>query len=61
MVVKPAFEDSSEGISNASLVTHETALLERVKFVHEGWDQPVISEEYIEGQELYVGIIETNI
>ncbi|MBN1391646.1 MAG: ATP-grasp domain-containing protein [Sedimentisphaerales bacterium] len=57
LVVKPAFEDSSEGISNASLVTHETSLLERVKFVHEGWDQPVISEEYIEGQELYVGII----
>jgi D-alanine-D-alanine ligase len=57
MVVKPVFEDSSEGISNASLVTHETALLERVKFVHEGWNQPVITEEYIEGQELYVGII----
>ena len=57
LVVKPAFEDSSEGISNASLVTHETALLERVKFVHEGWDQPVISEEYVEGHELYVGVI----
>jgi D-alanine-D-alanine ligase len=60
MVVKPAFEDSSEGISNASLVTHETALLERVKFVHEGWNQPVITEEYIEGQELYVSIIGNN-
>jgi D-alanine-D-alanine ligase len=57
LVVKPAFEDSSEGIANASLVTNETALLERVKFVHEGWDQPVITEEYIEGHELYVGII----
>jgi D-alanine-D-alanine ligase len=57
LVVKPAFEDSSEGISNASLVTNETALLERVKFVHEGWDQPVITEEYIEGHELYVGVI----
>ncbi len=57
LVVKPAFEDSSEGISNASLVSNETALLERVKFVHEGWEQPVIVEEYIEGRELYVGII----
>jgi D-alanine-D-alanine ligase len=57
LVVKPAFEDSSEGISNASLVTNETALLERVKFVHEGWNQPVITEEYVEGHELYVGII----
>lgn len=57
LVVKPAFEDSSEGISNASLVNNETALLERVKFVQEGWDQPVIVEEYIEGRELYVSII----
>ncbi len=57
LVVKPALEDSSEGISNASLVTNESALLERVKFVHERWDQPVIIEEYIEGRELYVSII----
>jgi D-alanine-D-alanine ligase len=57
LVVKPAFEDSSEGIANASLVTNETTLLERVKFVHEGWNQPVITEEYVEGHELYVGII----
>jgi D-alanine-D-alanine ligase len=57
LVVKPAFEDSSEGISNASLVNNETALLERVKFVHEGWEQPAIVEEYIEGRELYVSII----
>lgn len=57
LVVKPAFEDSSEGISNASLVTNESALLERVKFVHEGWEQPVIVEEYIEGRELYVSVI----
>ena len=57
LVVKPAFEDSSEGISNASLVNNETALLERVKFVHERWDQPVIAEEYIEGRELYIGVI----
>lgn len=57
LVVKPAFEDSSEGISNASIVNNETSLLERIKFVHEGWDQPAIAEEYIEGRELYVGII----
>jgi len=57
LVVKPALEDSSEGISNASLVNNESALLERVKFVHEGWNQPVIAEEYIEGRELYVGVI----
>lgn len=57
LVVKPAFEDSSEGISNASIVTNETALKERVEFVHQRWHQPVIAEEYIEGRELYVAVL----
>ncbi len=57
LVVKPAFEDSSEGISNASLVANEGALRERTKFVHERWEQPVIAEEYIKGRELYVSIL----
>ncbi|MHC4533857.1 MAG: D-alanine--D-alanine ligase family protein [Planctomycetota bacterium] len=57
LVVKPAFEDSSEGISNASIVGNEDTLKERVKFVHERWTQAAIAEEYIEGQELYVSIL----
>ncbi|MHC4706929.1 MAG: D-alanine--D-alanine ligase family protein [Planctomycetota bacterium] len=57
LVVKPAFEDSSEGISNASVVANEAALRERAQFVHERWEQPVIAEEYIEGRELYVTIL----
>ncbi len=57
LVVKPAFEDSSEGISNASLVANESALKERAKFVHEHWNQAAIAEEYIPGRELYVSVI----
>jgi D-alanine-D-alanine ligase len=57
VVVKPAFEDSSEGISNASLAANEQALRERVQFVHERWQQAVIAEEYIEGRELYVSVL----
>ena len=57
LVVKPAFEDSSEGISNASIVESQDTLKERVKFVHERWHQPAIAEEYIQGRELYVSII----
>jgi len=57
LVVKPAFEDSSEGISNASLVNNESELKERVLFVQQRWQQPVIAEEYIAGRELYVGIL----
>ena len=57
LVVKPAFEDSSEGISNASLAASVEALRERVQFVHERWQQAVIAEEYIEGRELYVSVL----
>lgn len=57
LVIKPAMEDGSEGIAKASLVTNENALKDRVQFVHEGWRQPAIAEEYIEGKELYVTIL----
>jgi len=57
LVVKPALEDGSEGISNASLVTNETELKERSRYMHERWHQPAIVEEYIDGRELYVGIL----
>ena len=57
LVVKPAFEDSSEGISNASLVRNDAELEQRVNFLHERWEQPAIAEEYIEGLELYQGIM----
>ena len=57
LVVKPVYEDGSDGISNASLVKDEDQLRERVAMVHEHWKQPAIAEEYIEGRELYVGLI----
>ena len=57
LVVKPVYEDGSEGISNASLVYSEKDLRERVEFVHDHWEQAAIAEEYIEGQELYVSIL----
>jgi len=57
MVVKPALEDGSEGISNASIVSTAAALRERVEFVHARWNQPAIAEEYIPGRELYVGVL----
>jgi D-alanine-D-alanine ligase len=57
LVVKPAFEDGSEGISNASLVSNEAELKDRVGFVHEAFKQAAIAEEYIAGRELYVSIL----
>jgi len=57
MVVKPIYGDGSDGIANASLVKDENALKERVQMVHERWKQPAIIEEYINGRELYVGVL----
>ena len=57
MVVKPALEDGSEGIANASIVHTSDALRERVEFVHSRWNQPAIAEEYIPGRELYVSVL----
>lgn len=57
MVVKPALEDGSEGIANASIVNTPNALRERVEFVHTRWNQPAIAEEYIPGRELYVSVL----
>lgn len=57
LVVKPAFEDSSEGISNASIVSDAETLVARAKFVHERWNQAAIAEEYIKGREFYVAVL----
>jgi D-alanine-D-alanine ligase len=57
LVVKPAFEDSSEGISNASVVYDTDALTARAMFVHDRWNQAAIAEEYIEGREFYVTVV----
>lgn len=57
MVVKPLYEDSSDGICNASLVKTEEELQERVRLVHETYKQPAIVEQYIEGRELYITVL----
>lgn len=57
MVVKSLYEEASLGISQASLVTSDEKLEERVAFMHETFGVDVIAEEYIEGRELYVGVV----
>ena len=57
LIVKSIVEDASLGISQASLVNDDEALAERVKFIHESIGTDAIAEQYIEGRELYVGVI----
>ncbi|MBU1693805.1 MAG: hypothetical protein KJ726_10350 [Verrucomicrobia bacterium] len=56
-IVKPMFEDGSDGISLASVVNSSSELQDRVRMIHEGRHQPAICEEYIAGRELYVGVL----
>lgn len=57
LFVKSVMEDASFGISQASLVKNDDALADRVRFVHESTGKDAIVEEFVEGRELYVGVI----
>jgi len=56
-IIKPLHLEASEGISQVSLVDNEKDALERLQFIHERFKTDAIIEEYIEGRELYVGVI----
>lgn len=56
-IVKSLTEEGSTGISQASIVNSHEELVARVAFIHETLDTPAIAEQYIDGRELYVGIM----
>ena len=57
LFVKSATEDASLGISQASIVHDRDRLRERVGFIHEQTQSDALAEQYIEGRELYIGVI----
>jgi len=57
LFVKSAAEHSSMGIAQASIVHDEAELRERVDFVQRTIGTDAIAEEYVEGRELYVGVM----
>ena len=57
VIVKPAREDGSIGIEFSSVVTSIRELMERIDWLHSNFDSPVLIEEFVEGRELYVGVI----
>ena len=56
MIVKPAIEDGSAGITEESVVDDETGLKKRVRHVIERYGQEALAEEYVGGREVNVGV-----
>ena len=57
LIVKSLTQEASIGISQASVVESDDKLKERVTFIHQSIGTAAIVEQYIEGRELYVGLI----
>jgi D-alanine-D-alanine ligase len=57
LIVKSLTQEASIGISQASVVEDETKLRERVQFIHDSVATDAIVEQYIEGRELYCGVL----
>jgi D-alanine-D-alanine ligase len=57
VIVKPAREDGSIGIEFNAVVSSIRELMERIDWLHANFDSPVLIEEYVDGREMYVGVI----
>jgi D-alanine-D-alanine ligase len=57
LIVKSLVKEGSAGIAQTSLVDSDQKLAERVRFVHERLGTDAIVERYIDGRELYVGVL----
>src|SRR5437763_1028538 len=56
-IVKPAWEGSSKGIRGTALVASAAELLAAVAGQQRDYRQPLLAEEFIDGDELTVGIV----
>jgi D-alanine-D-alanine ligase len=57
IIVKSLFFEASAGISQASVVENAEQLARRVTFIHEKLGTAAILEQFIDGRELYVGVV----
>lgn len=57
VIVKPAREDGSIGIEFNAVVNSIRELMERIDWLHANFKSPVLIEEYVEGREMYVGVL----
>ena len=57
LIVKSLFFEASAGISQASVVENDEQLERRVQFIHDSLGTAAIVEQFIDGRELYVGVL----
>lgn len=57
LIVKSLFFEGSAGISQASVVENAEQLAKRVAFIHESLGTAAIVEQFVDGRELYVGVL----
>jgi D-alanine-D-alanine ligase len=57
LLVKSASEDASLGITKDSVVYDDAQLDDRVQFIHDETETDALIESFIEGRELYVGVV----
>lgn len=57
VIVKPMREDGSIGIGFDALAGSLKELMERIDQLHAEFDHPVLIEQYVEGREIYVGVL----
>jgi len=57
LIVKSLLYESSTGISQASVVANEEQLAKRVQFIHDSVGTAAIVERFVDGRELYVGVL----
>ncbi len=57
VIVKPAWEGSSKGIRGKCVVDNDSELYAAANALYRAYGQPVLAEEYIEGEELTVGVV----
>ena len=57
LIVKSLTYEASTGISQASVVESQEQLEERVRFIHDRLATPAIVEQFVDGRELYVGVL----
>ncbi len=60
LIVKSLTEEGSIGISQASVVHNDEKLSERVAFIHREVRTDAMVERYIDGREVYVGVVGNN-